>query len=106
MSNRLRPDATEIVGTGVAYTSRSGTITTGGQAQPLAATNAARTGFWIQNLGTGDLWLSFTGTASAGQPSLKLPAGALYESPAHGVPRGAISVYGATTGHAFTAMEW
>lgn len=96
----------EIKGTGLAYTSQSGTVTSGGAAQSLAAANANRAGFSIQNLSTGDLWISDVGTAAAAQPSLKIPAGALYEYPIHGVPRTALSIFGATTSQAFCAREW
>lgn len=87
-------------------TDRSGTITSGGTAQVLMAENLTRTGFSIQNLSTGDLWISSITTAVASQPSLKIPAGGLYECPLHGVPTNAISIIGAITGQAFQAMEW
>jgi hypothetical protein len=85
---------------------RSGTITTGGTAQTLMAANGLRAGYSVQNLSSGDLWISDVGTAAASQPSMKIVAGALYESPMTGVPRGAISIYGATTAQAFAAREW
>lgn len=85
---------------------KSGTITAGGVSQTLAASYASRAGFFIQNLSTGDLWLSFLGTASASQGSIWLPAGACFELWSKRVPTDAISIYGATTGQAFTALEW
>ncbi len=88
------------------FTDKSGTITSGGAAQTIAAANTARRGFWIQNQSTGDLWLSTIGTAAATQPSLRLPAGSYYEFPVNGVSTGAISLFGATTGQAFAAREW
>lgn len=93
-------------GNGVTYTSRSGTITAGGVAQTLMVANTARTGFSVQNLSSGDLYISSVGTAAATQPSMRVPAGSLYETPAHGCPVEAISIFGATTGQAFAAMEW
>jgi len=90
----------------VTYLDRSGSIAVAGQAQPVAAANVARRGFFLQNLSAGDLWLNATGAASAGAPSLKVAAGQLYESPAHGVPATAISVLGAAAGQAFAAREW
>lgn len=95
-----------MIGSGVSDTDRSGTITTGGTAQTLMAQNGSRRGFWVQNVSSGDLWISTVGTAAASQPSMKIAAGALYESPAHGVSTAAISIYGATTGQAFSAREW
>lgn len=87
-------------------TSRSGTITTGGTAQQLAAANANRLGFSVQNLSTGDLWINTPGTAAASQPSIKLVSGAYFETPAGYGATGAISIFGATTGQAFSAREW
>jgi hypothetical protein len=88
-------------------TSRSGTIATGGTAQQLMAANAARKGWWLQNLSTGDLWVNrFGGTASAAQPNIQIPSGALYETPAGGAGSTLISIYGATTGQAFASGEW
>lgn len=85
-------------------TNRSGTITAGATAQQLMAANASRRGWWFQNNSSGDLWLDETGTAVASQPSLKIPAGGYYEPPV--VSLGSISIYGATTGQAFSAREW
>jgi hypothetical protein len=89
-----------------ATTDRSGTITTGGTAQTLMAANTGRRGFSVQNLSSGDLWISDVGTAAASQPSMKILPDQVYESALTGVPRGAISIYGATTGQAFMAREW
>ena len=85
----------------------SGTVTTGGTAQALSAGLIDRAGFWVQNNSSGDLWIRDGGSvAAAAQPSLKITAGQLYESPITGVPSGSISIFGATTGQAFTAREW
>lgn len=89
------------------YSDKSGTITSGGNAQSLMAANPSRKGFWVQNNSAEDLWIRDTGTAAAAtQPSLKIVAGALYETPITGCPTGAVSIFGATTGQAFTAREW
>ena len=87
-------------------TDRSGTITTGGTAQQIMASNASRKGFSVQNVSSGDLWVRETGTAAAAQPSLKLTSGAYFETPAGYGSTGAVSVFGATTGQAFVAREW
>lgn len=88
-------------------TSRSGTIATGGVAQSFMTENTARKGWFIQNNSTGDLWVNrFGGTASASQPSIKIPAGRLYETPTGGSGGNALSIFGATTGQAFTSGEW
>lgn len=88
------------------FVNRSGTIASGGVAQTLAAANAARRGLLIQNVSVTDLWVSAVGAAGATQPSTWLPSGSYLEFPAYGVPKTAISIYGATTGQPFTAMEW
>lgn len=88
------------------YADRSGTVASGGVAQALMAANPARKGYWIQNNSASDLWIRDTGTAAAIQPSLKIAAGNLYESPVTGCPTTAISIFGATTGQTFTAREW
>lgn len=92
-------------GTSATHADRSGTITAGGTAQALMAANASRRGWWLQNLSTGDLWVSGVGTAAAVQPSLKIVAGAYYESPSFVSPT-ALSIFGATTGQAFAAREY
>lgn len=103
---------TDLGGTGGGSTnvppvSRSGTIATGGSSQMLMAANAARTGWWVQNLSSADLWVNEVGGAAAeGQPSLRVPAGALYECPRGGAALSQINIFGVTTGQAFTAREF
>jgi hypothetical protein len=90
----------------------SGKITTGGTFQTIVAAataTAPRRGFSLQNLSTGDLWLNDQGNAainSATPQSFQIPPGVLFEYPAHGVPQGALSIIGATTGQAFAARVW
>jgi hypothetical protein len=96
-----------VAGNRVVSTERGGTIASGGTRQAVCAANASRTGFAFQNLSTGDLWLRFnSAAAAASQPSLKIVAGAYYEMPSTGIQPGAIDVFGATTGQAFSAWEW
>lgn len=97
---------TQVVGAAVAKSSISGTIATGGQAQQIAAANPARKGFMLQNQSSADLYFSTLAAANLGQPSLRLAPGQTYESPAHGIPSGAISIIGAITGQAFAGREW
>ena len=100
-------DPLPITYTAATLTSRSGTIMAGGTAQVLMAANSARKGWFVQNVSTGDLWVNrFGGTASAAQPNILVPSGALYETPAGGSGGNAISIFGATTSQAFTAAEW
>lgn len=96
-----------------ALTDRSGTITTGGTAQQLAAANASRRYLLIQNLSTGVLWVNTTGTAAVGQPSIALKACGVANDGTGGaivfegsyIPPGAVSILGASTGQAFAARE-
>lgn len=102
-----------IAEAGGPLTDRSGTITTGGAAQQLAAANTARRYLLIQNLSTGVLWVNLTGTAAVGQPSIALKACAVANDGTGGaivfegsfIPTGAVSILGATTGQAYSARE-
>lgn len=85
-----------------AGTDRSGTITAGGTAQQLAPANVARKLLKGQNLSTGDLWINEVGgTAAAQQPAYRIPAGGTFSVNTSA----AVSIFGATTGQAFTATE-
>lgn len=86
----------------------SGTITTGGTAQTIAAQNTSRQYLLIQNLSAGDLWVNFGIAAVAASPSIKITAGGNFEYSAGGtgvVPTALVSIIGATTGQSFTAKE-
>lgn len=81
---------------------RGGTIVVGGTAQQLAAANSARRFLRGQNLSTADLWINEVGgTAKADQPSYRIPAGSTFSVNT----AQAISIWGATTGQAFSATE-
>lgn len=86
-----------------AGTSRSGTITTGGTAQQLAAANSSRTILSVQNISSGDLWINEDGSVAVVNTagSYKLFPGAT----AYIQTNEAVSIIGATTGQAFTATE-
>lgn len=84
----------------------SGTITAGGTAQQLIGPRAGRRGYLMQNLSSGDLYISDAGTAAAAQPSFKVVAGALFETPPGYVYDGPVSVFGATTSQAFSARDY
>lgn len=88
-------------------TDKSGTITLGGVAQTQITANASRHGCIVQNQSSADLWLNDLGvTAAAIQPSIWLPAGAVWTCSTGGTSLLAISIYGATTGQSFAAREW
>ena len=90
--------------------SNSGTITTGGSWQ-IVSSNVSRTWFDLQNISDEVMYL-FQSYGNAAPPSapfagtIKIPAGALYETPEMGrTAGGVLHVYGATTGKAFTCRE-
>lgn len=85
---------------------RSGTITTGGSAQQLAAANTARKGLGVQNQSSGSLWIYELGTATLAQPSWEIKAGETLVLDNGSASTAAISIIGATTGQAFAAREW
>lgn len=95
----------QLNGTGT-WVDKSGTVTLGGTAQQIAASNASRRGFIIQNNSSGDLWFSTLATAVVSQPSMKVASGQAFSVTAPDVPTGAISIIGATTSQSFTAREW
>jgi hypothetical protein len=88
-------------------TDRSSTITAGGTAQTLAASNSSRKKLIIINPSTAteSLWFNFTTAAVAASPSIELKAGTRYETDAAFISTELISVIAATTGHVFTAKE-
>jgi hypothetical protein len=89
-------------------TDRSGTITTGGTSQQLAPINPTRSYLFIQNPTTATevLYVNFTSAAAAAASSISLAAGASFTMTASDfASTEAVNVFGATTGHAFTAKE-
>lgn len=87
-------------------TDRSGKITAGGAAQPLAASNPTRRYLLIQNTSSGSIWFNFTATAVSGQPSIQLAAGsAPFLMDGSFVTPEAVSVIGLVTDLPYTAKE-
>lgn len=84
----------------------NGTITLGGTAQELLPLRIGRQGWCVQNLSTGELWVSDAGTAVINTNGIKVPANALYETPPNYDSGEAVSIIGATTAQAFWAREW
>jgi hypothetical protein len=82
---------------------RSAAIVTGGVAQSLAAANTTRRALYGQNISAGDLWINEVGGPAAVSTlgSYRVGPG---ESFSVSTNRG-ISIIGATTGQAFTAVE-
>lgn len=84
-------------------TDRSSSITTGGTAQVLAASNTSRVALTGQNISSSDLWINeIGGTAAADTAgSYRVPSGTVFKVSTNR----AISIIGATTGQKFTATE-
>jgi len=87
-------------------TDRSGTITAGGTAQTLAASNSSRKYLLIENQDSAEsLWINFTTAAVTSQPSIELQPGATFVMDSAFVSTELVSVIAATTGHKFAAKE-
>jgi hypothetical protein len=86
-----------------AGTNRSGTIAVGGTAQTISTGNATRRALYGQNISTGDLWINeLGGVAVIGAAgSYKISPGESFSISTSN----AISIIGATTGQAYTAVE-
>jgi len=64
-------------------------------------------GYLVQNNSSAALWISDVGTASASGASIQLAAnGGTFATPSGYKPAGAVSLFGATTGQAFSARRW
>jgi glutamate 5-kinase len=98
--------STSVQPTQGSLTSRSGTITSGGTSQQLAAANTSRKYLLVQNVSTGDLWISFGATAATtSQPSIKLQTNGSLVMEDNFVTTQAINIIGSTTGQPYTAYE-
>ncbi len=95
-------------------TDRSGSITTGGAAQTLAAVNASRHYLLIQNplsattqgIATAEsLFFNFTATSVESEPSIELAPGDIFTMEGSAISTELISVVAATTGHKWAAKE-
>lgn len=94
-----------VIPTTNTLTNDSGTIATGGTAQTLSAARGRRYLF-IQNVSTGNLYINFTSAASAAAGSILLTPNATFVQEGTFVSSELISIFGATTGQAFTAKEF
>lgn len=90
----------------VSTTDKSGTIVLGGTAQSAIASNASRKGWCIQNpaSATEDLFVRVNGTASATTGTDLSPGMQTCSSPSM-VDQAAVSVFAATTSHAYLGFE-
>ena len=86
----------------------SGTITSGGNAQTLFNPQGQPyKGFWVKNMSAESIYINENGAAAASQPSMELKIGELYETPPNApLFWETLSIFGATTGSAFSARVW
>lgn len=95
---------TQSVKTG-ALTDGSGTITTASTSQQVFAANSVRAYLLIQNISADDLYINFTGAASASSGSIKISPDGAFAFEDNFVSTEAVNIFGATAGQAFTAKE-
>lgn len=91
-----------VVNGNLVYTDASGTITAGGAAQTISAANANRKAMQLQNISTGSLYYNFGAAAGNGVGFLLAANGGYYENAPGLCTNQSISIWGATTGQAFT----
>lgn len=84
---------------------RSGTITTGGTSQQVAAANAGRNYIFIQNTSAGNLYINFGAAASVTVGSILLLPNASYVMEASYISTQVINIIGATTAQSYIAKE-
>ena len=84
----------------------SGTVVTGGIAQPLFAGVVPVNGFLVANNSLATLYVSDVGVASAGGGSIPIVPGAVFITPSGYKPAGVISLYAGSTGQSFAARRW
>lgn len=93
---------------GSASTAGDGAITTGGMAQSLFGGIAPTNGWKVSNPHpTEDLWVADNNVTAAPNVGFRVFAnGGQYATEPGEKPSGALSIYGATTGHSFSARHW
>ena len=84
----------------------SGTVVTGGMAQPIFAGVVPVNGFLVANNSSATLYVSDVGAATAGGASIPISPGAVSITPSGYKPAGAISLYASSTGQSFAARRW
>jgi hypothetical protein len=106
--NQATPGSTNLVDTVTksVATDRGAVVTTAATAQQLMASNTARRGFAIQNQSAGACYISGTATATQDFHSLRIDAGAFYETPPTHTGTGAVSIICAVASASVYAREW
>jgi hypothetical protein len=84
------------------HADHSGTITTGGVSQQVLAQDQDRMYLFLQNNGSGDMWVNFSIAAVIGQPSIRVPAGSELVEEGNFVSGEAVFAIAADSAHPFT----
>jgi hypothetical protein len=95
-----------VINAGLAAIDGSGTIVTGGMAQPLFAAVVPVNGFLVANNSSATLYVSDVGAASAGGGSIPIAPGAVFMTPSGYKPAGPVSLFASSTGQSFAARRW
>lgn len=86
-------------------TDRSGTITSGGTSQQVAAANSSRKYFMLQNISDETMWIDFGVSAVQDTPSIKITTGGAFFAEGSFVSDQVINIISATTGKKFVSKE-
>lgn len=96
---------TNVIPPSGTITTRSGTITTGGTSQQVAASNSSRKYFAIQNISDTAMYLGVGYTPTSTTGILLTANGGGFTLESNFIPTQAINILCATTGKAFVAWE-
>lgn len=110
VKDALGNDATVIAQGQATPTDRSGMIVGTDASQALLNANAARSGWFFQNLGTEPMFINELAADATSQPvdgdgSIMVPPGASFPPCGYPVPPGQVNVTG-TAGQFYVAREW
>lgn len=95
-----------VINTQEAVYDRSGTLSGTNVPQVTVSANANRSGLFIQNVGSHNIWFNELGAASQSAGSVLLAPGAsISTTSGYPLSTGAISMIG-TSGDSFTVREW
>ena len=89
-----------------AVVDNSGTIGTANISQLAAAANANRSGFFLQNLGSHNMWFNDMGVATEVAGSVLLLPGAVLSSENYPVTTGAYNIIGTFATDPYTLRTW
>lgn len=97
---------TAVINTQEAVYDRSGTLSSTNVSQLAVSANSNRSGLFIQNVGSHNIWFNELGTAAQSAGSVLLqPGQSVSTNSGYPLSTGAINVIG-TSGDSFTIREW